>query len=83
MRGNKLQLDSGDVWRRQPGRSWSTAALVATVPNSFMLYPGLQIRFFGKFFGLYNDYYVFETTLKAAPEIPAAPGACFSRLQLS
>lgn len=31
------------------------------------------IRFFGKFFGLYSDYYVFETTLKTKPEIPSAP----------
>ncbi|KAG1671917.1 hypothetical protein FOA52_003484 [Chlamydomonas sp. UWO 241] len=33
------------------------------------------VRFFGKFFGLYSDYYVFETVLKptALPEIPAAP----------
>lgn len=33
------------------------------------------VRFFGKFFGLYADYYVFETTLKDTPEIPEAPGA--------
>ena len=32
------------------------------------------VRFFGKFFGLYADYYVFETTLKDAPEIPEAAG---------
>ncbi len=32
------------------------------------------VRFFGKFFGLYADYYVFETTLKETPEIPEAPG---------
>lgn len=32
------------------------------------------VRFFGKFFGLHADYYVFETTLKDAPEIPEAPG---------
>lgn len=32
------------------------------------------VRFFGKFFGLYSDYYVFETTLKNAPEIPEAAG---------
>lgn len=35
------------------------------------------IRFFGKFFGLSADYYVFETTLKTPPEIPDAPeGEC-------
>ena len=68
------------MWRRLPGGAWSTPVLVATEPNSFMLFPGPQIRFFGKFFGLYNDYYVFETTLKAAPEIPAAPGACLCML---
>lgn len=32
------------------------------------------VRFFGKFFGLYADYYVFETTLKEAPEMAEAPG---------
>lgn len=32
------------------------------------------VRFFGKFFGLFADYYVFETTLKDTPEIPEAPG---------
>lgn len=32
------------------------------------------VRFFGKFFGLYADYYVFETTLNEMPEIPEAPG---------
>lgn len=32
------------------------------------------VRFFGKLFGLYADYYVFETTLKEPPEIPEAPG---------
>jgi radial spoke head protein 4/6 len=31
-------------------------------------------RFFGKFFGLHADYYVFETTLKDPPEMPEAPG---------
>eukprot|EP00798_Chlamydomonas_sp_ICE-L_P017545 gene17545-23866_t len=31
------------------------------------------VRFFGKFFGLQADYYVFETTLKDPPEIPEAP----------
>lgn len=31
------------------------------------------VRFFGKFFGLFADYYVFETTLKDPPEIPEAP----------
>lgn len=36
---------------------------------------GVQtVRFFGKFFGLYADYYVFETTLKEAPEEPPAAG---------
>lgn len=63
--------------------AYSLPALVVTLFDTLIPYPGLQIRFFGKFFGLYNDYYVFETTLKAAPEIPAAPGACFSRLHLS
>ena len=32
------------------------------------------VRFFGKFFGLHADYFVFETTLQEAPEIPEAPG---------
>jgi hypothetical protein len=32
------------------------------------------VRFFGKFFGIYSDYYVFETTLKDPPEIPEAAG---------
>jgi hypothetical protein len=32
------------------------------------------VRFFGKFFGLHADYYVFETTLKDSPEVPEAPG---------
>ena len=36
------------------------------------------VRFFGKFFGLYSDYYVFETTLKDAPEIPEAPGTKYA-----
>ena len=31
-------------------------------------------RFFGKFFGLYADYYVFETTVNDNPAIPEAPG---------
>ena len=36
---------------------------------------GVQtVRFFGKFFGLHADYYVFETTLKEPSEIPEAPG---------
>eukprot|EP00967_Tisochrysis_lutea_P010851 scaffold12365_cov19-Tisochrysis_lutea.AAC.1 len=30
-------------------------------------------RFFGKFFGLYADYYVFETTISETPTIPEAP----------
>eukprot|EP00798_Chlamydomonas_sp_ICE-L_P031212 gene31212-6361_t len=35
------------------------------------------VRFFGKFYGLHADYYVFETTLKNAPAIPQAPdGEC-------
>jgi hypothetical protein len=29
-----------------------------------------QVRFFGKFLGTHADYYVFETTLKSAPEEP-------------
>lgn len=37
---------------------------------------GVQtVRFFGKFFGLYADYYVFETTLKEPPEeLPTVEG---------
>ncbi len=31
-------------------------------------------RFFGKFFGLHADYYVFETTVSDPPTIPEAPG---------
>ena len=34
------------------------------------------VRFFGKLFGLYADYYVFETTLKDTPEVPEVPGEC-------
>lgn len=34
-----------------------------------------SIRFFGKFLGLYNDYYVYEVQYKTAPEVPDAPGA--------
>ncbi|KAF5843246.1 radial spokehead-like protein [Dunaliella salina] len=35
---------------------------------------GVQnVRFFGKFFGLYADYYVFETTINDMPTIPEAP----------
>ncbi|KAJ9522652.1 hypothetical protein QJQ45_019729, partial [Haematococcus lacustris] len=32
-----------------------------------------RVRFFGKFFGLHADYYVFETELKEPPEVPDAP----------
>lgn len=32
-----------------------------------------RVRFFGKFFGLNADYYVFETVLKEPPEMPEAP----------
>ena len=35
-----------------------------------------QVRFFGKFFGLQANYYVFETTLNEPPEVPEAPGGC-------
>eukprot|EP00955_Chlamydomonas_euryale_P018865 201247-Chlamydomonas_euryale.AAC.1 len=32
-----------------------------------------SVRFFGKFFGLYANYFVFETLLKRPLETPAAP----------
>ena len=33
-----------------------------------------SVRFFGKFLGLYSDYYVFEVLYKKAPEVPDAAG---------
>lgn len=40
-----------------------------------------QVRFFGKFFGLQANYYVFETTLNEPPEVPEAPGGCLRRVK--
>jgi hypothetical protein len=40
-----------------------------------------RVRFFGKFFGLHADYYVFETELKDTPEVPEAPGMYESHVQ--
>lgn len=41
--------------------------LCSTVPHAC---DNPQVRFFGKFLGTHADYYVFETTLKSAPEEP-------------
>lgn len=49
--------------------------MAQTAPILVLPVSYLQVRFFGKFFGLYADYYVFETTLKDAPEAPEAAGA--------
>uniref|UniRef100_A0A7S0V944 Uncharacterized protein n=1 Tax=Polytomella parva TaxID=51329 RepID=A0A7S0V944_9CHLO len=54
-------------------REMTTIALTVKFLGEDLKRNVATVRFFGKFFGIQGDYFVFETTLKENPEMPEAP----------